>query len=106
MLDPLNSLNEPLFYLHHGALDYYWSIWQELDLQSNLYDLDASPNRTMGVKAEQDIIEMGEYAPARTSREVADPMNRDGQGVLCFRYDGPSAKEYLVDPPIKAPRKL
>jgi len=104
MLDPLNSLNEPLFYLHHGAIDYYWSIWQEQDRKNNLYDLDASEKRNLGEKAGSVIIEMGSFAPARTARQVADPENKDGTGTLCFRYEGQTAKEYLSESPPKASR--
>jgi tyrosinase len=104
MLDPLNSVNEPLFYLHHGALDYYWYVWQEKDRKNNLYDLDASPKRDLGEKAGAEPVEMGVYAPTRTSKEAADPENRDGTGILCFKYDGPTAQDYLSDPPLQAPK--
>jgi tyrosinase len=104
MVDPLNSLNEPLFYLHHGAIDYYWSIWQEQDLKNNIYDLDASSKRSLGEKAWAVRVEMGAFAPPRTVKEVADPENRDGTGALCFRYEGPAAKDYLSESPPKAPK--
>ena len=106
MLDPLNSLNEPLFYLHHGAIDYYWSVWQERDRTNNLYDLDASSRRNVGEKSGLVVVEMGAFAPPRTTKEVSDPENRDGTGVLCFKYEGPTAHDYLTDPPLQAPKAL
>ena len=104
MLDPLNSVNEPLFYLHHGAIDYYWSIWQEKDRKNNIYDLNASANRDLAEKSWVERVEMGEFAPQRTSKELADTVNEDGKGILCFKYDGPTAQDYLSDPPPQAPR--
>src|SRR5947207_15336182 len=104
MMDPYNSVNEPLFYLHHGAINYYWSVWQEKDRKTNLYDLDASPKGDLGAKASEEPVEIGAYAPTRTSKEVADPMNKDGTGILCFTYDGPTAQDYLSDPPPQAPK--
>ncbi|KAF2672518.1 Di-copper centre-containing protein, partial [Microthyrium microscopicum] len=36
MGDPLGSMNEPLFWLHHGGIDQFWSLWQDQDLTHRL----------------------------------------------------------------------
>jgi tyrosinase len=95
MVDPMNSVNEPLFWLHHGAIDYYWSIWQEHDRTKRIYDLDASPKRALGEKAWPARVEMGAFAPSRTVKQIADPENQDGSGTLCYKYEGLSVKNYL-----------
>ena len=75
MGDPFNSVNDPLFFMHHGGMDYMWSIWQEAD-PKHLYDLDASFGRTLGEKAGDTMLDMGIFAPSRAVREVADPLDR------------------------------
>jgi hypothetical protein len=108
MFDPLNSLNELLSYLHHGAVHYYWSVGQEIAGKNILNDLDASSKRSIGEKVSLEAIEMRTYAPLQTSRETADPENRDGTGALCFKYDGDghTIREYLLDPPLQVPNWL
>ena len=95
MIDPLNSVNDPLFFMHHGAIDYLWSIWQEQDPTKRLYDLDASKDRSLGASAWQTRMDMGAFGPTRTVKDVADPQNRDGSGILCFKYEGMPIEKYL-----------
>jgi tyrosinase len=94
MVDPLNSVNEPIFWLHHGGIDYFWSIWQDQD-PKRLYDLDASKGRQLGSNAGEARLEMGDFAPERKVRDVADSLNRDGNGILCFKYEGLPIEAYF-----------
>ncbi|KAF2433558.1 Di-copper centre-containing protein [Tothia fuscella] len=94
MGDPLNSVNEPIFWLHHGAIDYYWSIWQEEDRKTRIYDLDASPKGGANQKALAEKVEMGVYGADLSAKQMADSENRDGTGKLCFKYEGPPASSY------------
>ncbi|KAF2668920.1 Di-copper centre-containing protein [Microthyrium microscopicum] len=102
MGDPLTSINEPLFWLHHGGIDQFWSVWQDKD-PKRLYDLDASPKRNLGAKAGDGLLDMGIFAPNKTVHQVADPLNRDGSGILCFRYEGLPIERYLEKPKVQSP---
>ena len=42
MMDPFNSVNDPLFFMHHATLDYIWALWEEQDL-TRLADYSAQP---------------------------------------------------------------
>jgi tyrosinase len=94
MGDPMNSVNDPLFFMHHGGMDYMWGIWQEVD-PSRLQDLDASWTRNLGSKAGETILKMGIFASDIAIKEVADTQNRDGKGILCYKFEGMSVKDFL-----------
>jgi len=95
MMDPLNSVNEPLFWLHHGAIDYFWSIWQEADRKNRIYDLDTSVKGGGNGKAWAQKIEMGMYGSDTSAKQIADSENRDGTGKLCFKYEGLPVSKYI-----------
>jgi len=95
MMDPMNSVNEPLFWLHHGAIDYYWNIWQEADRSRRVYDVDTSVAGDANAKALAEAVEMGLYGSQRTVKEIADTVNKDGSGTLCYKYAGPAASAYI-----------
>ncbi len=81
MLDPLNSANDPLFWLHHTSLDRFWALWQEQDLKR----LEAATDAMMWV---------GPMSENRSVAEVFDTQNRNGKGYLCYKYEGLDAKYY------------
>lgn len=86
MSDEFNSINDPLFFLHHANLDYLWALWQSQS-PSRLKEFSAPPGT---------VLDMGLYAPQRMASEVLDTENRDGKGILCFRYEGLKMDEYEV----------
>jgi tyrosinase len=88
MFNLWSSANDPLFYLHHANLDRIWSIWQEQS-SDNLYDMGGPifPNGT-GLTTLDYIMEMGQFmAPSLPIRTVMDTMNRNGRGILCYKYE-------------------
>jgi tyrosinase len=82
MNDPLNSVNDPIFWMHHTSMDRLWALWQEQDMKR----LEGAPDVNMW---------MGPMARNRTIAEVYDTRNRNGRGSLCYRYDGLDAKYYM-----------
>jgi tyrosinase len=86
MSDEFNSINDPLFFLHHANLDYLWALWQSQD-PKRLSEFSAPPGTR---------LDMGVYAPGRTAREVLDTQNTDGKGILCFKYEGLGVERYGV----------
>jgi len=95
MSDLFTSTNDPLFYLHHAALDRLWAMWQEADTEKRLYDISKAkgalggppfgpPERTMTLDSP---LWMGFGAPDRPVKDVMDTMNRNGKGFLCYKYD-------------------
>jgi len=88
MLNVWSSSNDPLFYMHHANLDRIWWLWQRSS-ESNLYDIGGPiwSNGTGTVNLDT-AIEMGRYtAPAVPARALMDIRNRDGRGILCYRYE-------------------
>jgi tyrosinase len=94
MGDALNSINDPLFFMHHGAMDYLWAIWQGDD-EKRLHDLDVSKSGTKNAESAAAIMSVGVYGPDRRASELADTQNRDGSGVLCYKYEGLGVEKYL-----------
>jgi tyrosinase len=90
MSDEFNSPNEPLFFLHHGNLDYLWALWEEQDLK-RLTDYSKLPGDIFDAETQ---LDMGLFAPPRKAKHVMDTLNRDGKGVLCFKYEGLGMKAY------------
>lgn len=86
MSDEFNSINDILFFLHHSNLDYFWALWQAQDTK-RLKEFSAPPGT---------VLDMGLYAPQRMAEEVLDTENRDGKGVLCYRYEGLKMSDYAV----------
>lgn len=104
MLDVFTSTNDPLFFLHHAGLDRVWAIWQELN-SSRIYDVapaSAAANPMSffgrgrgGANLTLDSpIWMGFAAPDKPVRVLMDTQNRDGKGILCYKYEK-DASEYL-----------
>ncbi|KAF2708625.1 Di-copper centre-containing protein [Pleomassaria siparia CBS 279.74] len=83
------SPGDPLFYLHHGAIDRTWWIWQTLDKKTRsgaegisgtgtFLNNPASPNTTLDT-----IIDLGFSAgPAVTVRDLMSTTD----GPLCYIY--------------------
>ena len=107
MLDPLNSLNKSLFYLHHDAIDYCWSLLQKNVRANRIYNLGRSAKRaSSGEKTWPVRFEMGAFALNSTVKEMGDLKNRDETGRLCFKYEGFTAKDYLSYSPSKHKQNL
>ncbi|PYI12693.1 Di-copper centre-containing protein [Aspergillus sclerotiicarbonarius CBS 121057] len=86
MRDPIDSCNDPLFFMHHAYLDKLWWEWQMVDLPHRLYDMGG--NNT----APQYILD-----EAGLSQPGADILNYDGDpgttttlnhtlSVICAEY--------------------
>jgi len=95
MVDVFNSANDPLFFMHHMGMDRLWSLWQDQD-PKRITDVgkptgffDLAPLKL------DSMLWMGFAAPDRHVSEVMDPLNRDGSGVLCYKYEGSSFKSYF-----------
>jgi tyrosinase len=85
MMDPFNSPNDPLFFLHHANLDYLWAIWQKQD-GSRLSDYSAQRGEDFGANTK---LSMGVIAPEKTAKDVIDTNQ------LCFKYDGLPVERYI-----------
>jgi len=97
MSDIFNSINDPVFYLHHANIDRIWAIWQEKNLD-RLRDAEGgAPSVSSPSKVPihlNSTIWMGFAAPDRAVREIMDTQNRDNAGILCYKYDS-YGKEYF-----------
>jgi tyrosinase len=92
-----SSTNDPLFWLHHTELDRLWATWQGNN-ETRLNDLAApatmSLGAMLGVKSggkktdAQTVVWMGQFPPSLPMGKVADTQNRNGNGVLCYKYEG------------------
>jgi tyrosinase len=109
MQDPFTSTNDPLFFLHHAGLDRVWAMWQELEAPARMYDIKPASAGAAGAKNPfaflgrgwgsnmtlDTPIVMGFAAPDRPVRVFMDTQNRDGKGILCYKYEKDAA-EYLA----------
>ena len=81
-----NSPGDPLFYLHHGNLDYVLWQWQQKDLRTRLNQVGgpilpfdySGPNVTLDFE-----INMGEIHGPATLHDLLDTKG----GTLCYTYD-------------------
>ncbi|CAN9189060.1 unnamed protein product [Alternaria alternata] len=96
--DIYSSPNDPLFWLHHTQLDYMWALWQSRD-PARLADI-SGPRTMEGLGPGRDTVEqttvdtpvwMGFVGDDVKVGAILDTMNREGGGVLCYKYeDSPS----------------
>jgi len=93
MMDPFNSVNDPLFFMHHAAMDQLWALWQEQDLK-RLYDFSTKRAEKPPFTPDSPL-QVGIFAPERKAKEVSDTQNRDGNGILCFKYEGLPIEKYM-----------
>jgi len=90
-----SSTNDPLFWLHHTELDRLWAIWQG-DNATRLQDVAApttlSFGSLLGAKGKkttlQTIIWQGQFPPDLAIGRIVDTQNKNGTGILCYRYEG------------------
>jgi tyrosinase len=99
MGDPFNSVNDPLFWMHHTGMDRMWALWQEQDPATRAMDVGtASSMFDLAPLKNETPVWMGAMAPDVPALQVMDPLNRDGRGVLCYKYEGLGVKDYLPTP--------
>ncbi|KAK1055164.1 hypothetical protein LTR74_015880 [Friedmanniomyces endolithicus] len=87
MSDFHSSPADPLFFLHHGMIDRFWTIWQNLDLYrrqnvisgtSTLGNSPPSAEMTL-----EDMLPFGFVAGDVRFGDVMDTLS----GAFCYRYD-------------------
>jgi tyrosinase len=97
MRDTFTSINDPIFFVHHAGLDRIWALWQEMD-ERRLYSVGPPADKIREpVSLSMDsTLWLGAFGPDRKVSDVFDTLNRDGKGVLCYKYEGLPATSYLV----------
>jgi tyrosinase len=96
MGDPFNSVNDPLFWMHHTGMDRMWSLWQEQDPANRAMDFgNATSFFDLAPLKPETPVEVGDMGPTLPALRLMDPQNRDGRGVLCYKYEGLGVKDYL-----------
>jgi tyrosinase len=96
MTDLFNSANDPVFFMHHGGMDYLWAMWQEQD-PKRIYEYDRPKGGFLNfspLNGESELW-MGVFAPTIQAKLVADTLNRDGTGILCVKYEGLPFESYM-----------
>jgi hypothetical protein len=81
--------------MHHTELDRLWALWQGSNV-TRLNDVAAPVAATFGAMlnssgvktTKASMVWMGQFPPSLAIGRVADTQNRDGAGVLCYRYEG------------------
>ncbi|KAE9964858.1 hypothetical protein BLS_008014 [Venturia inaequalis] len=88
-----SSPNDPIFPVHHTNLDRVWDMWQNQS-PDNLYAINGPVSMGRGFKRGpgnttlDDVLLMSpDIWPDMTARELMDPLNRDGKGLGCFKYE-------------------
>ena len=80
-----NSPADPLFYLHHAAIDWFWWIWQSQD-PARLEEISGGtilgdPNSAKTTL--ETALDIGPLGPVIT---IADVMDIQGGGLMCYEY--------------------
>jgi tyrosinase len=95
MRDTFTSINDPIFFVHHAGLDRIWALWQEMDTSRRLHDAGPPDYETESVPLSMNsMLWMGIFSRDRKAFEVFDTLNRDGRGILCYKYEGLPASAY------------
>ena len=87
MGDLYSSSIDPLFWLHHAQLDQLWATWQA-GADARLKDI-SGPTKVctkIGETTLDTTMYIGYNGPARPISAVMDTQNRDGSGILCYKY--------------------
>jgi tyrosinase len=97
MRDTFTSINDPIFFVHHAGLDRIWALWQERDISRRLHDPGPPDHlREPSPLTMDSMLWMGIFGPDRKASDVFDTLNRDGTGVLCYKYEGLPVETYLL----------
>lgn len=59
MKDPIDSCNDPLFFLHHAYLDKLWWEWQLADYPARLFDMSGNNTASDSILAIADLQQPG-----------------------------------------------
>jgi tyrosinase len=105
-MDTFNSVNDPLFWMHHTGMDRMWSLWQEQDPKRAMDVGSATGLFDMAPLTYETPVEVGDMGPTLPAMQLMDPQNRDGRGVLCYKYTGLSVKDYQPAPSPAATRLI
>jgi tyrosinase len=101
MMDVFNSVNDPIFWLHHSGIDRMWSLWQEQDPANRAMEVGGATGFfDLAPLKNETPVWVGGMAPDVPAIQVMDPQNRDGRGVLCYKYEGLTLKDYLPSAPV------
>ncbi|KAI1408478.1 hypothetical protein F5Y13DRAFT_182677 [Hypoxylon sp. FL1857] len=93
MANPWSSIVDPIFWLHHGAIDRLWDTWQRNDWPNRKQDIGgpdtqwAYPYNYFGNKRYKNVtldfaMNFGERGGMLNIREVMDTQG----GLLCYTY--------------------
>ncbi|EAW10804.1 putative polyphenol monooxygenase [Aspergillus clavatus NRRL 1] len=85
MTDVFSSVQDPVFFLHHGMVDRIWTLWQDQGIERRyalngtgwIYDPPWAPLLTLDTEVEFGILDR-----ARKIRELMDPR----AGDYCYFY--------------------
>ncbi|KAK0453056.1 Di-copper centre-containing protein [Armillaria borealis] len=88
MVNPISSPDDPIFFMHHGYLDYVWWKWQGRN-DTRIHDLEGAGNETQAEPAtgyvptsEATNLYMYDILPNITVGDVLDTQG----GYLCYIY--------------------
>ncbi|KAF2435605.1 Di-copper centre-containing protein [Tothia fuscella] len=94
MINLWSSANDPMFFMHHAQVDHMWSMWQGMsEANAKAFNGPISPNGT-GLSTLDSPLYMTPFlAPDLPVKAVMDTENKDGSGILCYKYeDNPAEK--------------
>ncbi|KAH8817729.1 hypothetical protein DL96DRAFT_1534676 [Flagelloscypha sp. PMI_526] len=83
MTNVYSSPGDPLFYLHHGMVDFTYSYWQSQDSPARFYDLSGSSTEDGKTPITMDYeLDLMGLAPSIPIRDI---MNTE-QAPVCYTY--------------------
>ncbi|KAJ3310232.1 hypothetical protein HDV04_005171 [Boothiomyces sp. JEL0838] len=97
MCDPRVSVNDPIFFMHHGNVDRLWSVWQNSNpLYKNAYGGSGADANV----AVTDLLNMFGLTNNLPVRELLSTTAGGADGRMCYVYDNttPTAAPSNVAP--------
>jgi len=99
MANLYTSTFDPLFWVHHGGIDHFWTQWQGrnktrlADVRRTIIEFSkigrpVPSDRQDGITTlDSQIFHTEGFAPIIKISQVMDTLNEDGKGILCYKYD-------------------
>lgn len=87
MADFYASPQDPVFFLHHGAIDRIWTIWQNQDREDRLFQIYGTKTyENVPASANATLDTLLDYGPLADPITIEEAMSTT-DGPFCYYYE-------------------
>ncbi|KAF1990406.1 Di-copper centre-containing protein [Aulographum hederae CBS 113979] len=95
MQNVFSSPNDPLFFMHHAALDRVWALWQSLNPATRVMAIGGPTGMAFGAGGMASsgkttlntTVNLGFVADEMPIHKLMDTTGAQGEGILCYWYE-------------------